>query len=89
MYTETVGKITSEMPVPTSPAVIESKFQLKQLMEDSAEIAKEVACSICKEHVVVKEMVYQTPCAHIFHKDCLSPWLQMSNRCPTCRALFQ
>ncbi|KAJ3206228.1 hypothetical protein HDU82_004646, partial [Entophlyctis luteolus] len=25
------------------------------------------------------------PCLHVFHSDCLKPWLASSNTCPTCR----
>ncbi|RKP34049.1 hypothetical protein BJ085DRAFT_20426, partial [Dimargaris cristalligena] len=27
----------------------------------------------------------QMPCQHIFHEECLFPWLEVSNTCPTCR----
>ncbi|KAK4342262.1 hypothetical protein RND71_038078 [Anisodus tanguticus] len=42
-------------------------------------------CSICLEDFVPKEMVTVTPCSHIFHEDCIVPWVTSHGSCPVCR----
>ncbi len=83
-----IGEIRREMPVPTSRTVIENKFKRHTLEPGSIEIEKELQCAVCKEHLAAGEEIYETTCAHTFHTRCLDPWLQMSNRCPTCRSVF-
>ena len=29
-----------------------------------------------------------TPCNHLFHSMCLEPWLNISNKCPSCRTII-
>jgi len=31
----------------------------------------------------------KTPCGHIFHKKCLTPWVENKPNCPVCRSNFQ
>ncbi|XP_031627746.1 putative GPI-anchored protein pfl2 [Contarinia nasturtii] len=41
-------------------------------------------CSICMDFKENDEIV-ATQCGHIFHKGCVSPWIQEAGTCPTCR----
>ena len=42
-------------------------------------------CSVCWEDFSLDEMVNQLRCEHIFHKDCIKPWLELHATCPVCR----
>jgi len=39
-------------------------------------------CAICFEDFLVG---VRMPCLHVFHKSCISEWLQVGNSCPLCR----
>ncbi|XP_077542237.1 E3 ubiquitin-protein ligase RNF181-like isoform X1 [Haemaphysalis longicornis] len=45
----------------------------------------EKKCPICLKEFGHEEIVTEMPCCHIFHDDCILPWLQVVNTCPVCR----
>ncbi|KAL6954623.1 RING-type E3 ubiquitin transferase [Sarracenia purpurea var. burkii] len=43
------------------------------------------SCSICKDDFECNEKVNRLPCKHVFHHECIVPWLNRRNSCPLCR----
>jgi len=72
-------------PTGTPPAAVKAVEDLPRLPISRAHTDAHEGCSVCKEEYVLGEPVLQVPCAHLFHGDCLLPWLRQHNSCPTCR----
>ncbi|CAN6163820.1 unnamed protein product [Urochloa humidicola] len=48
---------------------------------------EEASCSVCLGAFQTGEMVRLLPvCLHLFHVECIDPWLDMHSTCPICRS---
>ncbi|KAE8692360.1 hypothetical protein F3Y22_tig00110840pilonHSYRG00157 [Hibiscus syriacus] len=42
-------------------------------------------CAVCLEDFEARENVRVTPCNHMFHEECILPWVKDRGDCPVCR----
>uniref|UniRef100_A0A7C9D890 RING-type E3 ubiquitin transferase n=1 Tax=Opuntia streptacantha TaxID=393608 RepID=A0A7C9D890_OPUST len=64
-------KAVEELPdVPVTEEVVNSDYN---------------ACAVCMNDFEVGTQAKQMPCKHLYHSDCLLPWLELHNSCPVCR----
>ncbi|KAI9175145.1 hypothetical protein LWI28_028022 [Acer negundo] len=68
---------------PASKSAVEGlpsiKITEQMMSSDSSQ------CAVCKDSFELNEEARQMPCKHIYHSDCILPWLEMHNSCPVCR----
>ncbi|KAL0862377.1 hypothetical protein Bca101_041495 [Brassica carinata] len=69
---------------PASKSAIEA-LPLVQIAQTHLESDSQSHCAVCKETFLLSSAAREMPCKHIYHDDCILPWLAIRNSCPVCR----
>ncbi|PKA61918.1 E3 ubiquitin-protein ligase RING1 [Apostasia shenzhenica] len=67
---------------PASKAAIES---MPTIQITAIHVGTDCHCAVCTEPFELGTEVREMPCKHIYHQDCIFPWLALRNSCPVCR----
>ncbi|KAJ0244625.1 hypothetical protein HA466_0192300 [Hirschfeldia incana] len=65
---------------PASKSVVEGLPVVELALEEG-----DMVCAVCKDEMVLEEEVRRLPCRHLYHGECITPWLGIRNTCPVCR----
>ncbi|PPE00257.1 hypothetical protein GOBAR_DD02735 [Gossypium barbadense] len=67
---------------PASKAAVEAMATVEI---NETHILNELYCGVCKEPFELGTQVRNMPCNHLYHSECILPWLELRNSCPVCR----
>lgn len=69
---------------PASKSAVEA-LPVIQIAPTHLESDSQSHCAVCKETFLLDSAAREMPCNHIYHPDCILPWLAIRNSCPVCR----
>lgn len=91
---DVLKKLKKEIYNPTPKRIIQrlNLYYRDNGRNDSNDKGKEIVydeedkrCAVCLDDFEPKEVVLLTPCSHMFHEDCIVPWVKSHGKCPVCR----
>jgi len=75
-------------PPPAAKEVVDSLKEVEITGDGDQKDAENYAsCAVCKDEFKKGEKVIVFPCPnkHVYHTNCIKPWLKLHNSCPVCR----
>ncbi|XP_035447145.1 E3 ubiquitin-protein ligase RNF115 isoform X2 [Spodoptera frugiperda] len=82
VVTQLLGQLENAGPPPLPREQIAA---LPSVVVTEEQVAANTSCSVCWENFQSGETVSRLECDHIFHANCIAPWLQLHATCPICR----
>ncbi|KAL4608064.1 E3 ubiquitin-protein ligase RNF126-like isoform X3 [Arapaima gigas] len=82
IITQLLNQFENTGPPPADQDKIKS---LPTVQVTEEHVGSGLECPVCKEDYSVGESIRQLPCSHLFHNDCIVPWLEQHDTCPVCR----
>lgn len=70
---------------PAAKAAVEALPTVTIGPEHHREGADAAQCAVCKDELAIGATAREMPCRHLYHPECILPWLQEHNSCPVCR----
>lgn len=67
------------------PATRSSIDAMPTIKITQAHLRTDLHCPVCKDKFELGSEAREMPCNHIYHSDCIVPWLVQHNSCPVCR----
>ncbi|XP_060762188.1 E3 ubiquitin-protein ligase RNF126-like [Neoarius graeffei] len=82
IITQLLNRLGNTGPPPADQEMIKN-LPTVQITEEH--VGAGLECPVCKEEYTEGESVRELPCSHLFHNDCIVPWLEQHDTCPVCR----
>ncbi|KAK4746917.1 hypothetical protein SAY87_025954 [Trapa incisa] len=80
MEINTLGQVEESRPA--CKAAVES---MPTIIINGDHTGIELHCAVCKELFELGVEAREMPCKHMYHPECILPWLSTHNSCPVCR----
>ncbi|KAH8326228.1 hypothetical protein KR067_003842 [Drosophila pandora] len=82
IVTQMLNQMETSGPPPLSSQRIN---EIPNVQITAEEVERKIQCSICWDDFKLDETVRKLPCSHLYHENCIVPWLNLHSTCPICR----
>lgn len=81
-----VTQLLNQMDTTGPPPLAKDKIsQIPVVIITKEQQDTNLQCSVCWEDFKAEEPVRKLPCEHVYHENCIIPWLELHGTCPICR----